>query len=159
MISTPLYSIQSIHGNTITLSNHASFTATYNLSWRDGDLLELVSFVDPNSFPLHVEEVDGEFIVSPFLLLRSRANEEAIVYYVPSKIVSDTNTPFIQSIDLTHRTITLSDATQWSYPDEEGFFVKSWEINQLLMVGDAILFNTETRQAVRANPIAFSMAE
>lgn len=162
----PLYPIQSIQETTITFSNLASFTATYHFSFKEGDLLELVSFVDPNSFPIHVEQTRGQYVVSPLLLLRKAAtNEEAIVYFVPSTILADSNTPSILSIDLTHRTITLNDGSQWAYPEEESFFVKSWRKNQLLMIGkggapyEAILFNTETRQAIRANSTVFSMAE
>jgi len=156
-LSANSYEIQSIVGTTITLSNNAAFKMAYGfmtpITWEAGQFVEFASFQDPNQFPIHVESINGQFVVSPLFLLRNES--ETIAYYQPSEIVPDPNTPAIISIDLPNRILTLSDSTQWAYPEEEGYFVKSWEINDLLMIGKgdasfSILFDTDKRQAVRA---------
>lgn len=143
----PKYQIQAIEGTTLTCSNGAVFDVLYDVAlifkrWEVNDFIQII-YTNKSSllFPRHTIW-QGRIISAPFFLLKKGTNEAlpVITNLQEVPIYPSLNTFIVTSIDLDNRIITLSDSSEWQYSEVDQTPIRSWEVNDIIMLGISDIF-------------------
>jgi len=163
----PQYQISSVQDGVVTFSNQAVIDVHFQdvillKGWNSGDMVEVVSINIPTFGLLRAKIVGGQITVDPIFALRNltRNSEQVAVWLQQAPVVPSPVTYTVTAMDLLNQIITLDDSTTWIYGTEDGIKIGTWEIGDVIMIGengptlfpaiyDSVLFNASRQSIIK----------
>ena len=160
----PLYTLDSMENTQVTFDNQAVFQMDFLdqqaiFDWTTGDVLEIFNTFPALLFPVSTQLRNGLSIVIPTVRIKNITRNSEILARLTS--IPALGSLKIASVDFPSRSITLSDATDWSIcPDDEDL-LNLWGLNDYVLVGhniglkssifECVLLNANQQALIRAH--------
>jgi hypothetical protein len=155
--SIPQYQLSSSRIDSVTLANQAIFKTFINpgyLFWEPFDEIEIVMVLD---FARSVKLIGDRYEACPNFLIHNLTKSLLVLGRLEQPPnMQDMSTFGVLSIDRTNRIVTLSDTSNWLYPESEDIPFGFWQIGDLVMIANlstlhsesnVVLFNTFQQHA------------
>lgn len=132
------YVLGSMDSLEITLDNQSVFQTEIFYQqvisdWSSGDVLKLSHEFPPFSFFPSPQFRDGLPIVAPIVHIHNPTKNSAVIAHLIAK--PTTSLVRVTSVNLSSNIVTLSDATSWEIPPEDGIFLNVWNVNDEVLIG------------------------